>query len=284
MLSRSDRTAIATTRWPAGPAMVARTALSSMPSAAASPVEVIEVAAGCREMEQVPAGETASTVTSPGFTRDRCAPRPISRTPPLHGGCRARCRRRDEFIHIWIRGRPAAPRPTATPRTRRRSPPGHCVLLSSSPAGRPAWRPSRDPRNRGQQRGTRPGRPERARACLAGEAGAAAAADYAHDRPRPGESSRRVIDRADRPDAPSAGSGPAGSPGPAHARETAGTAPWLPLCQAPEGGADVTGLARMTRRARTRLDRHRRRYRRRGPRDRGQRGTLACARARGRSG
>jgi len=52
--------------------------------------------------------------------------------------------------------RPAAPRPTATPRTRRRSPPGHCVLLSSSPAGRPAWRPSRDPRNRGQQRGTRP--------------------------------------------------------------------------------------------------------------------------------
>ena len=52
--------------------------------------------------------------------------------------------------------RPAAPRPAATPRTRRRSPPGHCVLLSSSPAGRPAWRPSRDPRNRGQQRGTRP--------------------------------------------------------------------------------------------------------------------------------
>ena len=63
-------------------------------------------------------------------------------------------------------------------------------------------------------------RPERARACLlAGEAGAAAAADYAHDRPRPGETSRRVIDRADRPHAPSAGSGPAGSPGPAHARE-----------------------------------------------------------------
>ena len=41
---------------------------------------------------------------------------------------------------------------------------------------------------------------------------------------------------------------------------TAGTAPWLPPCQAPEGGADVTGLARMTRRTRTRLDRHRRRY------------------------
>ena len=72
--------------------------------------------------------------------------------------------------------RPAAPRPAATPRTRRRSPPGHCVLLSSSPAGRPAWRPSRDPRNRGQQRGTRPrpagtgtrlppGRPGRRRCC-----------------------------------------------------------------------------------------------------------------------
>ena len=41
---------------------------------------------------------------------------------------------------------------------------------------------------------------------------------------------------------------------------TAGPAPWLPPCQAPEGGADVTGLARMTRRTRTRLDRHRRRY------------------------
>ena len=180
--------------------------------------------------------------------------------------------------------RPAAPRPAATPRTRRRSPPGHCVLLSSSPAGRPAWRPSRDPRNRGQQRGTRPGRPERARACLpAGHAGAAAAADDAHDRPRPGETSRRVIDSADQPDAPSAGSGPAGSPGPAHARDTAGAAPRLPPCQAPESGADVTGLARMTRWTRTRLDRHRRRPPR-GPRDPGQRGTLACAQARGRSG
>ena len=105
------------------------------------------------------------------------------------------------------------------------------------------------------------GRPERARACLlAGQAGAAAAADSAHDRPRPGETSRRVIDRADRPDAPAAGSGPAGSPGPAHARDTAGTAPWLPPCQAPGNGADVTGLARMTRWTRTRLDRHRRRY------------------------
>jgi hypothetical protein len=104
-------------------------------------------------------------------------------------------------------------------------------------------------------------RPERARACLpAGETGAAAAADNAHDRPRPGETSRRVIDRADRPDAPSAGSGPAGSPGPAHAREPAGPAPWLPPCQAPEGGADVTGLARMTSWTRTRRDRHQRRY------------------------
>ena len=36
--------------------------------------------------------------------------------------------------------------------------------------------------------------------------------------------------------------------------------PWLPLCQAPGNGADVTGLVRMTRRTRTRLDRHRRRY------------------------
>jgi len=103
-------------------------------------------------------------------------------------------------------------------------------------------------------------RPERAPTCLAGTAGAAAAADNAHDRPRPGQTSRRVIDRAGRPDAPAAGSGPAGSPGTAHAREPAGPAPWLPLCQAPEGGADVTGLARMTRRTRTRLDRHRRRY------------------------
>jgi hypothetical protein len=118
-------------------------------------------------------------------------------------------------------------------------------------------------------------RPERAHACLL--AGAAAAAGSAHDRPRPGETSRRVIDSADRPDAPSAGSGPAGSPGPAHARDTAGAAPWLPPCQAPGNGADVTGLVRMTRWTRTRLDRHWRR-------DRGQRGTLACARARGRSG
>ena len=42
-------------------------------------------------------------------------------------------------------------------------------------------------------------------------------------------------------------------------RDTAGTTLWLPLCRAPEGGADVTGLARMTRRARTRPGRHRRR-------------------------
>ena len=69
-------------------------------------------------------------------------------------------------------------------------------------------------------------RPERAPACLTGEAAAAAAAaaDDAHDRPRLDETSRRVIDRADRPYAPAAGSGPAGSPGTAHARETAGTA------------------------------------------------------------
>jgi hypothetical protein len=42
-------------------------------------------------------------------------------------------------------------------------------------------------------------------------------------------------------------------------RDTAGTGPWLPLCQAPGNGADVTGLARMSRPKHTRLDRHRRR-------------------------
>ena len=41
--------------------------------------------------------------------------------------------------------------------------------------------------------------------------------------------------------------------------ESAGTAPWLPPCQAPGNGADVTGLARMTGWTRTRLDRYRRR-------------------------
>jgi len=101
-------------------------------------------------------------------------------------------------------------------------------------------------------------RPERAPACL--PAGAAAAAGSAQDRPRPGETARRAIDRADQRDTPPADNGPAGFPGTAHARDTAGTGPWLPPCQAPEGGADVTGLARMTRRTRTRLDRHRRRY------------------------
>jgi len=56
----------------------------------------------------------------------------------------------------------------------------------------------------------------------------------AHDRPRPDENSRRIIDRANRPNAPAADNGPAGSPGPAHARDTAGTAPWRPPCQAPD--------------------------------------------------
>jgi len=113
-------------------------------------------------------------------------------------------------------------------------------------------------------------RPDRARGCLlVGEAAAAAAADYAHDRPRLDETSRRVIESADRPHAPSADSGPAGSPGTGHARETADTAPGLALCQAPDGGADVTGPARMTGWTRTR------------PRDRGQRDTLARAQARG---
>lgn len=105
-------------------------------------------------------------------------------------------------------------------------------------------------------------RPERARARLpAGEAAAAAAAArYAHDGPRLGESFRRVIDRANRPHAPSADSGPAGSPPTAHVRETAGHALWLALCQAPDGGADVTELVRMTGWMRTRLDRYRRQY------------------------
>jgi hypothetical protein len=104
-------------------------------------------------------------------------------------------------------------------------------------------------------------RPERARACLlTGEAGAAAAAHDTKYRPRLDETSRRVIESADRPAAPSADSGPAGSPGTADARETAGTALWLALCQAPADRADVTDLMRMTGRTRTRLDRHRRQY------------------------
>jgi hypothetical protein len=41
-------------------------------------------------------------------------------------------------------------------------------------------------------------------------------------------------------------------------RKTADTGPWLPPCQAPANGADVTGLARMTRWTRTRPGRHRR--------------------------
>jgi hypothetical protein len=90
-------------------------------------------------------------------------------------------------------------------------------------------------------------RPERAHTCLlAGEVVAAAAADYADDRPRLGETSRRGIESADRPQAPSAGSGPAGSPDTADARETAGTARWLALCPAPDDGTDVTDLVRIT--------------------------------------
>jgi len=62
--------------------------------------------------------------------------------------------------------------------------------------------------------------------------------------------------------------------------EPAGAGPWLPLCQAPEGGAAVTGPARMTRRTRTRPGRHRRRPPARAARS-GRRGTLAWAQARG---
>jgi len=94
------------------------------------------------------------------------------------------------------------------------------------------------------------GRNGHAPAC-AGEAGAAAAVDFARDRPRPGQTSRRVIDRA---------AGPmrlrpvAGRPVRRDLRvwEPAGAGPWLPLCQAPEGGAAVTGPTRMTRWTRTR--------------------------------
>jgi hypothetical protein len=104
-------------------------------------------------------------------------------------------------------------------------------------------------------------RPERARACLlTGEAAAAAAAHYAEYRPRPGVTSRRVIESADRPPAPSAGSGPAGSPEPADARETAGPALWPALCRASDDGTDVTDLVRRTGWTRTGLDRRRRQY------------------------
>jgi hypothetical protein len=101
-------------------------------------------------------------------------------------------------------------------------------------------------------------RPERVHACLlAGEAGAAAAAHDASDRPRLDETSRRAIESADRPHPPSADSRPAGSPDTADARETTGSAPWLALCQDPADRADVTDLMRMTGWTRTRLDPHR---------------------------
>ena len=104
-------------------------------------------------------------------------------------------------------------------------------------------------------------RPERVHACLlAGEAGAAAAAHDASDRPRLDETSRRAIESADRPPAPSAGSGPAGSPEPADARETAGPALWPALCRASADGTDVTDLVRRTGWTRTGLDRRRRQY------------------------
>jgi hypothetical protein len=105
-------------------------------------------------------------------------------------------------------------------------------------------------------------RPERARACLltGGEAVAAAGADYAEYRPRPGETSRHAIESADRPPAPSADSGPAGSPDTADARETAGPALWPALCQAPADGTDVTDLVRRTGWTRTKLDRRRPQY------------------------
>jgi S-DNA-T family DNA segregation ATPase FtsK/SpoIIIE len=102
-------------------------------------------------------------------------------------------------------------------------------------------------------------RPERTPACLlTGEAVAAPAAHAAKYRPRLDETSRRAIESADRPHAPSADSGPAGSPDTADARETTGTAQWLPLCQAPDDGTDATGLMRITGWTRTKL--YRRQY------------------------
>ena len=62
-------------------------------------------------------------------------------------------------------------------------------------------------------------------------------------------------------------------------RHTAGTAPWLRLCQAHRNGVDVTGLARMTTPKRTRRDRHRRPAD--AGRDRGQRGRWRVRRPRG---
>jgi hypothetical protein len=104
-------------------------------------------------------------------------------------------------------------------------------------------------------------RPECARGCLlTGEVAAAAAAHYANDRPQLDETSRRAFESADRPHPPSADSGPAGSPDTADAPETAGTALWLPPCQAPDNGTDVTELMRITGWTRTRLYRHRRQY------------------------
>ena len=151
------------------------------------------------------------------------------------------------------------------------------VLLSSSPADRPGGRAVT--RERGQQRGTRP---------AAGTGTRLPPGQPAPLLPRtlpmtgPGPVKPPAASSTGQTGLMRPGrSGPAGPPGPAHAR-TAGTAPWLPPCQAPGNGADVTGLARMTRRARTRLTGPA--AARRGRRDRGQRGTLACARARGRSG
>ena len=104
-------------------------------------------------------------------------------------------------------------------------------------------------------------RPERARACLlTGEVGAAAAADYASDRPRPGETSRRVIDPADRPHAPSADSGPAGSPG--HCGR-AGNSRHRALAARSARPPMTGGRHRADahdRWTRTRLDRHRRQH------------------------
>ena len=83
-------------------------------------------------------------------------PQPPGHRRPRDPGRRPAARRRARLPHRHRARRP---------RTRRLSPAGHCVLLSSSPTGRSTWRPSRDPPDRGHQRGTRP-RPARTRTRL----------------------------------------------------------------------------------------------------------------------
>jgi hypothetical protein len=102
-------------------------------------------------------------------------------------------------------------------------------------------------------------RPKRARAyLLSDEVVAATAANYAPNRPRLDDISRHAIHSASRPHAPSADSGHAraNSAATAGATETAGDALWLALCAAPEEGAEIAELMRITGWKRTKLYRH----------------------------